>query len=142
MSKVIDIQDLNREFVEKTKLKDVKQFAEKQQTLIQTLIDQNNSLREKIDHLESLLMSTPSRAVRIEITPEEAICIEQIEVLRSKSASRELSLDEVKRLDLLVKNLRLIREESTEVINTTSYSNDISEEALVAIATSRREGVE
>ena len=70
---------------------------------------------------------------------EEMICIEQIDLLKQKSSSRELSLDEVKRLDLLVKNLRLIREQSTEVINTTDYKN-LGEAELVAIASSRDDG--
>lgn len=141
MSNLIDIQDLKKEFIEKTKLKDVRVFAEKQQELIENLIEQNKSLTEKIKHLETLLLNRPS-AVKIEISSEELICMEQIDILRSKSSSRELSLDEVKRLDLLVKNLRLIREESTEVINTTGYSTDVSEDTLVAIATNRRESAE
>jgi hypothetical protein len=89
-----------------------------------------------------MLLSSKSNVVRMEITSQELNCMEQIDLLRGKSASRELSLDEVKRLDLLIKNLRLIREESTEVINTASYSTDISEDTLVAIATNRREGAE
>lgn len=142
MSNLIDIKDLKKEFLEKTKLKEIRVFAEKQQEFIQNLIDQNKALVDKVNHLESMLLSSKSNVVRMEITSEELICMEQIDLLRGKSASRELSLDEVKRLDLLIKNLRLIREESTEVINTASYSTDISEDTLVAIATNRRKDAE
>lgn len=78
---------------------------------------------------------------KIHLTPEELICIEQINILKSKSSDRELSLDECKRLDILVKNLRLIRDESIETIDATNHSS-IDEAALVAIATNRFESTE
>lgn len=107
--------------------------------MVEQLRVENERLMARIERLERL--PVPAPVVRVEITPEEIICVEQIDILKSKSANRELSLDECKRLDLLVKNLRLIRNESTEVINTTNYST-INEDDLVAIATSRREGTE
>jgi hypothetical protein len=140
MNNVIDIADLRAEFLEKTKLKDTKEFAEKQMQIIFEVSKQNEALRDKIDHLEKLLLNkAPEMAIRL--SAEEVICIEQIEILQRKSSGRELSLDEVKRLDLLIKNLRLIREESTQVINTSSYSN-VQEDMLVAIATSKQDATE
>jgi hypothetical protein len=47
-----------------------------------------------------------------------------------------LTLEEVKRLDLLVKNLKLIREESTIIVNNKK-SDNIKEADLVAIAKSQ-----
>lgn len=104
--------------------------------LLVNLVDQleaeNTALKARIAEL-----LTPNPVTKIEVTPEELICVEQIDILRSKSANRELSLDECKRLDLLVKNLRLIRNESIDTINTTDYSKVINEEDLVRIATGR-----
>lgn len=134
MGDLINIEDLKREFVLKTSAKDLKAFAEQQQKVIETLVSSNRSLSEKVSHLENLLMSLENNNVISQISTEEMICIEQINVLRGKSANRELSLDEVKRLDLLVKNLRLIREKSTQVINTREYTH-VKEAELVAIAT-------
>lgn len=134
MSNVINIEDLRRDFVLKTTNKDLKDFAHQQQVVIETLLTSNKNLEEKVKHLENLLLSLENNNIVSQITPEEMICIEQINGLKSKSSNRELSLDEVKRLDLLVKNLRLIREQSTQVINTKEYSN-VKEAELVAIAT-------
>lgn len=134
MSNVINIEDLRRDFVLKTTNKDLKDFAVQQQAVIETLLSTNKNLEDKLKHLENLLLSLENNNIVSQITPEEMICIEQINGLRSKSSNRELSLDEVKRLDLLVKNLRLIREQSTQVINTKEYTN-VKEADLVAIAT-------
>jgi len=136
MNNIIDIADLRAEFLEKTKLKDTKEFAEKQMQIIFEISKQNEALRDKIDHLEKLLLNNKPSTITMQLSAEEVICMEQIEMLQRKSGGRELSLDEVKRLDLLIKNLRLIREESTQVINTSSYSN-VQEDMLVAIATSK-----
>lgn len=134
MSNLIDIKQLRDEFVLKTKTKDLKAFAEQQQVIIEKLMEQTHQLQEKNKHLEKILLSLEKNNMVVSISPEEMICIEQIEVLRGKSSTRELQLDEVKRLDLLVKNLRLIREQSTQVIESTNHSS-IKEADLVAIAT-------
>ena len=68
-----------------------------------------------------------------QLTPEELICIQQIRILQNRSDQRELSLEEVKKLDYLIKNLRLIKDESTQNLASTSY-RDVTEEDLVAIA--------
>lgn len=139
MSEVIDIADLRKQFVEKTKVKDLKEFAETQQGLLEKVIFENKQLKEKNDQLEKVLNQLADKKnVVMNVTAEELICIEQIEVLRSHSAKRELSLDEVKRLDILIKNLRLLREQSTQAIETKGY-RDVSEAELVAIATGRTE---
>lgn len=51
---------------------------------------------------------------------EEAICVVQLKILRELSQIRDLSLDEVKKFDLLVKNLKSIRGNVVQVqpINT------------------------
>lgn len=67
------------------------------------------------------------------VSPEELICVEQIRILQNRSAQRELSLEEVKKLDYLIKNLRLIKEQSTENLASTVY-RDVTEDDLVAIA--------
>jgi len=140
MADILDMQDLRKQFVEKTKLKDVKEFAEKQQDLIEKLLNDNKLLSEKVGHLEEMLKASAA-TIKVPMTVEELICIEQIDLLRQKSRDRELSLDESKRLDIFIKNLRLIRNESTEVINTTNYST-LNEVELVAIATGKQSSTE
>lgn len=103
----------------------------KEAVILQSLQDENDMLRARLVQLEASQKKLPT----LRVSAEENICMEQIHILKINSSNRELSLDEVKRLDLLVKNLRLIREQSTQVINTGDLG-DIEEAALVAIASS------
>ena len=61
------------------------------------------------------------------ISSEEMICIEQISLLKEASANRQLSLDEIKRLDLLIKNVRIVRGENKpiDVENTSSTEAEL-----------------
>jgi hypothetical protein len=133
-----EIQDIG-EFIKEAKKKELQQFTESQLITINKLQDENNLLKQKLGAMERMLVELEQRKVSYNSMPdEELICIEQIQVLKTKSSSRELSLDEAKRLDLFIKNLRLIREQSTEVINSADY-RDLGEEALVRIASSTTE---
>lgn len=69
----------------------------------------------------------------VNVSAAEIICLEQLDILGSKSAVRELSLDETKRLDLLVKNLKLVRETANDAIDIPNLEK-IGEDNLVAIA--------
>lgn len=115
------------------KKKEMEEFIVAQDSTISVLKRENDVLNKKVSQLESMLI-TQSTAV----SPEELICVEQIELIKQKSASRELSLDEVKRLDILIKNLRLIKDQSTEAIDHTDYRN-VKEVELVAIARTSKE---
>ncbi len=79
---------------------------------ILALKQENEELKFKIAHLETLLAAaTPILDERsMEITPEQVICEMQIKRLQTKAAERELSLEETKRLEILVKSLYLIKE--------------------------------
>ncbi len=81
-----------------------------------------------------MLMAMAEKSILTERVPGEKICIEQIDRLEKLSSDRQLTLEEVKRLDLLVKNLKLIREESTVILNARRIDS-LKESDLVAIAT-------
>jgi hypothetical protein len=108
---------------------DIKALAKQSKT--QILEDENKALRERVMELESSLLHSAIR-------PEELICIEQIELLKQKSTGRELTLDEVRRLDILIKNLRLIQGQSTEATEHKDYRN-VKEADLVAIARTKED---
>jgi hypothetical protein len=112
MSNLVDIKELSKDAIISELTKEVKRLSDR------------------------LAKHEVVPVIKMHLTPEELICIEQINILKSKSSDRELSLDECKRLDLLIKNLRLIRNESIETIDATNHSS-IDEAALVAIATNR-----
>jgi predicted nucleotidyltransferase component of viral defense system len=128
MSNVVNINDLKDQYKAASKVKDLKEIAEVQHALIEKLQAEIAVLKQK----------TVSKPSVLRISSEEQICMEQIEILKNRSRDRELSLDEVKRLDILIKNLRLIREQATQVINTTEMS-EFEEDALVAIASNTSE---
>ena len=133
-----DVQDITS-FIKDAKKQELQKFTESQHTMINKLQEENNFLKQKLGALERMLVELEQRKVNFSsMADEELICIEQIQVLKQKSSTRELSLDEAKRLDLFIKNLRLIREQSTEVINSADY-RDLGEEALVRIASSSTE---
>lgn len=129
MSEISTVTDI-REYFATSDEQELRQYSMTLYKTMEALKKENDILLEKVSYLESVLSSKASATI-IPSSDEEIICIEQINVLKSKSASRELSLDEVKRLDLLIKNLRLIRSQSTNAIDVTDYSN-LKEESLVA----------
>jgi esterase/lipase len=135
MSNVISIEELRREFLEKTKPKDVREFVEKQQELLEKFMRENAELKKQVEHATELLKSTGAPLIIGQDNSEELICIEQIKILKERSRTRELDINDVKKLDILIKNLRLIRSQPTDNINA-SYK-DVSEEDLIAIASAQ-----
>lgn len=131
MGDLIDINELRKEFAEKLTTEEWQKFAEMQRVLIDKYEKRISLLSEKNQQLEKLLMSRTPDLIT-ELTPEENICIQQIDRLEKLSNERQLTLEEVKRLDLLVKNLKLIREESTIVVNNRPPAK-LEEKDLVAI---------
>jgi len=120
-------------------MEDIKTLAKKSKKEMEETISSQETIiakqKEQIDYLENKISQMKS-FVTLNSTPvsnEELICIEQISLIKTKSMSRELSLDEVKRLDILIKNLRLIREQSTDVTEEKDYRNE-KEDVLVAAA--------
>lgn len=126
MSEIVSVNEM---------IEDVNQhYVSAQYQLINSLQKENDILKEKVAYLEQTLQNRIIPAA-IPITEEELICIEQIGILKTTSDKRELSLDEVKRLDLLIKNLRLIREPSNKEASFTDYTN-MKEADLVAVLNS------
>lgn len=119
---------------------DLKKFAESQHLTITTLQHKLSLLEEENKKLKQLVVDTnkdlfigENKAIKIEITPEESIIVEQIDHLRSMSSNRALTLEEVKRLDLLIKNLNLIKHQATTIISEPKKLN-VSDAKLVEIA--------
>ena len=118
------LEDIQKAYKEATKVKEVKEIAETQNRIIEKLRAENEDLKNKLATLQQNRLPTLGG----KISTEELICVEQIEILRSKSLGRELTLEETKKLDLFVKNLRLAREQATQVIDTLDYQSLTPEE--------------
>lgn len=134
MSNIISIEELRREFLEKSKPADVKEFVHKQQELLEKYIQMSQSLQKQLDHANEIIksMGSPLLLSSKDNNDEEFICVEQIKILKERSQTRELDINDVKKLDLLIKNIRLIRSQPTENSNTTV--RDVSETDLLLAA--------
>lgn len=132
---IIDINEVRKQLQESLKKENAADFAKAQHNTIEKLCKQIETLKERNTHLENVLKSISKSNIINDITQEELICIEQIDILKNRSSQRELTTDEVKRLDLLIKNLKLLRQEST-VIMSSKGMRDVSEGDLLAIAQS------
>lgn len=98
-------------------IKEMKAYAVAQFATISQLIKEKEDLQAKVKQLEELIqkMEAASResnwivTATEPISEEERICIQQISYLYEASQVRPLSHEEIKSLDLLVKNLKSIR---------------------------------
>jgi hypothetical protein len=126
-----DVAEIKKAYKKALKVREVKEVAETQNRIIEKLKAENEELKAQLAALQQNKLAK----VNGRVSTEELICIEQIELLRSKSLGRELTLEEAKKLDLFVKNLRLAREQATQVIDTVDYQT-LSQEELENIAQS------
>lgn len=123
---------------------ELRKFAESQQNLINDLNNKLVSLQKENSDLKLIVVHnnkdkiiTPG-AIKIEVTPEETIIAQQIAHLQNSSQQRELTLEEVKKLDLYIKNYNLIRSQPTTIV-ADSRNLNIPDNRLLEIATSEPE---
>jgi hypothetical protein len=96
---------------------------------------ENAALRAECGHLKELLTATApliSKDVHIEVPKEQAACEMQLVLLYEKSQQRELTLEETKRLEILIKSLYLIKDKATGI--TISSNTELSVESLTTLA--------
>lgn len=137
-----DIMELFTEF--KTEM-EKKSFVEQQHKTITALITKNKLLEEEVKHLKDLLLTiTPvagdNVVQKIIITPAEALIERQVFMIQSYGLEKELTLEEVKKLDLLLKNLKILKDQNTTIQNSPAkYENKhLSSAQLIQIATSKK----
>jgi DNA replicative helicase MCM subunit Mcm2 (Cdc46/Mcm family) len=117
----------------------LREYCNKQYQLLSQSKEIILSLQREVKHLKSLLESsnhlvnsTPELIIK---STEQAICEVQIEKLREVAMERPLTLEETKRLDLLVKNLLLCKGSYKDI--KTDYSTlpkGLTSEKLLQIA--------
>ena len=108
------------------------QFKESLPSLefVDKLKEDKRLLLQRVRHLEEMLTTTRESLV-INVTPEEQICVKQLHTLNLHSNERELTLEEVKKFDFLVKNLKIIRKEANMILDVPA--KDMSPDELLAI---------
>ena len=116
---------------------DLQQYCDAQYLTLQKQNEQIKKLQDEISHLKRILASTPlvdGDIVRIVASTEQEICEIEIQRLKETSMQRGLTLEETKRLDLLVKNLFLSKEQAKDVVPSFRNFSNISNDTLIQIA--------
>lgn len=109
---------------------------------IDKLLKDANVKTEEIKHLQSLVSQTvpvikkESQKLSLAVSPEEEIAQTQLERLRQAAKSRILTLEETRMFDLLVKNKRLVLDESTINLGKNQY-RDVTDADLLKLAASQ-----
>lgn len=86
-----------------------------QAATIERLTEENIKLKQELAHAKSLVAQPTTQTlapVKIAVPFEQSICEIQIKKLQEKAQARELTLEETKRLEILIKSLYLVREKT------------------------------
>ena len=126
-----NIKDLEKTFADSPAMTEDINYLKKLLDAKETLI---NQLFKKIDELQDI---DRSKVIKLNLTAEEQICEIQIQSLLKTSQIRDLTLEETKKLDLLIKNKRLYNNQSTLNADHTVLPSDdknIDDERLMELA--------
>lgn len=144
---VIDVSELFKTFQSDKEKQD---FLEGQFSAMLGLQKKVKQLEEENKHLKELLLANaPSLnlPIPIIISPEEYLLDAQITILenRGRQLGHELTLEEVKKLDLLLKNKKMIKDGRDNAIKAESKpinSGKLSKLQLAKLAASNKDEVQ
>lgn len=93
---------------------------------------------QEIAHLQVLLRGgIPNLSVLpLKVTDEELIALTQLEILKKKAETRELTLEEVKKYDMLVKN-KMLAQGKNPPIDADSEKLPTDKDSLLKIVSSK-----
>lgn len=93
------------------------------------------SLKKEIESLkkENLKLKVP-KVEKIAVTDEIVIAEIQLRILKNKAMEGELTLEEIKKYDLLVKNKKLAEGNATVITDYKRLPEGTSEQDLIAFA--------
>lgn len=129
-----DIKTLSGKFESSEELQ---KYCDNQFLIIQKLQSRVKSLEEEIAHFKAVESSQERGLNASELPVEQLICEMQIKKLERAAMDRELTLEETKRLDLLVKNLHLIRDANAKPAEEPKPLEDIPMAQLILIASGK-----
>lgn len=131
MSKIITIPELAKDFKELTELK---MYCEAQYKTIEFLQQKLTKLEMENKHLKELVAGAVPivpEAKPIQVSTEQAIAEMQLKRLETLSMERELTLEETKKYDLLVKNLMVSKPKKKDLDGSWKHLEDISPAQLI-----------
>lgn len=97
--------------------RELKAYSDRQFKALKVANKLIGELQTKIEHLQELLADSVPLVRQIQVSNEQAIVEIQIEKLRDDAMMRQLSLDETKRLDILIRSLHAIKAKQADSIN-------------------------
>jgi len=118
---------------------DLQKYCDNQYIVIQKQQEKIKKLEEDLAHTKILISQTipilENPLTIKDVSTEQLICEIQIKKFERAALDRELTLEETKRLDLLIKNLHLVKAENKKSIPSEFQKlADISEAELILIA--------
>ena len=143
-AEVLDISEMSKKVNENQDKVTILKLEEKCIALSQvvdSLLKQAEQKEEEIAHLKSMLSKTVpiiGEVVKIDPSDEEVIAEIQLRKIRENARIRDLTLDEIKKFDLLVKNKRLAKGDAT-VIESNKLPENLTKKDLLKIATKNKD---
>lgn len=115
--------------------KELQAYADAQYLALKSANEKIKKLEEEITHLQQMLASTTTLidnpVQKIIKTPELGIIEAQIQILQNRAMQKELTLEEVKVLDLLIKNKKLLNDEPTTIQGEKKKKREYTDAELV-----------
>lgn len=106
--------------------------------LAKEIEEKNNKIRQLEHMIQKMVPKLGEEAERVMmVTDEEIIVLEQIERLKYIGKQRQMTPDEVKMLDTLIKNKRLLQGKSTTINAEYEKIKDLGTEDLLALASKK-----
>lgn len=113
-------------------LKELQKYADSLYLVAETAKEKIEQLEEKLKHSEDLLLSTQVTSI---IKSQEQCMVEnQIEKLQETSNARQLTHEEVKTLDILIRNKLLLSGQPTTIAGDAKKKKEITLRELTLIA--------
>ena len=134
MADIISIPELMKDFKEVTELK---KYCEMQYKTIEYLQKKTTQLEMENNHLKEVLsgaVPVVQETKKIEVSTEQAIAEIQLERLKNVAVERELTLEETKKYDLLVKNLMVSKPKKKEIDASWKNLENVSPALLIEAA--------
>src|SRR4051812_1932358 len=109
-------------------LKELKSYAESLYLVVETASSKIKELEQKLKHSEDLLLSF--QVTPIIKTQEQCIVEKQIDELNKLSLQRSLTTEEIKSLDILIKNKLLLSGQATTIPGSVIKKKELNVKEL------------
>lgn len=132
-AEVLDISQMAGKFKNRTELQ---AYATQLFHALKVSVEKLQRLEEENQHLKQMLSASVPQlnSVKLIIPDEQAIAEIQLQRLKEAAMSRDLTLDETKRFDLLTKNLYITKGKPKDDNKPKDIEAEVSDAELIQIA--------